>query len=66
MVQKPRCSKLMRKAIENAAVHNGNKSDKKEINMKSGDWEREGTPTYPKAIAYCSMTVQDLEHDQQA
>ncbi len=36
--------------------------------MKSWDWarEREGIPTYQKAIVYCSMTVQDLEHDQQA
>ncbi len=56
----------MRKAIENSAVHNGNESDEKDINMKSGDWEREGMTTYPTAIAYCSMTVQDLEHDQQA
>ncbi len=60
----------MRKAIENAAVHNGNRSDKKDIDpdMTSGDWEREGMPVYPTAIEYCSMTVQleDLEHYQQA
>ncbi len=44
MVRKLRCSKFMRKAIENAAVHNGNRSDKKDNDMTSGDWEREGMP----------------------
>ncbi len=43
-----------------------NQTKQKDIYMTSGDWERERMPTYTKATAYCSMTGQDLEHDQQA
>jgi hypothetical protein len=38
----------------------------KDLYMRSKDWERQGMPSFPRQIEYCSMTGQDLENDQHA
>ena len=38
----------------------------KHLYARSKDWERQGMPSFPRHIEYCSMTGQDLENDHQA
>ncbi len=38
----------------------------KDLYMRLKDWERQGTPSLPRHIEYCSMMGQDLENEQQA